>query len=216
MQIVRTIIVEDHFLVRIGLKNTFQTQHNNMLVDVVGEAGTISEFYELIESGIEADLVLLDIHLPDGTGVEIAHYINKNSINLKILALSAENSITMIEQVVAAKVGGFISKSCSADVLFSAIDSVMNNIEYYGKDIAALLHNVRIANIELDDTYFTPKELEVLKLAAEGFYSKEIGSKLSISAKTVSVHKTNIFKKLGINNSVELVKYAIRMGFVKA
>ncbi len=215
MKTVRIIIIEDHYLIRLGLRNTFLKEDFDLKVEVVGEAANAKQLYTILEEGLEADLLLLDIKLPDESGIEIAKRISIEYPYLKILILSAENSDEIIEQLLSVKINGFISKGGTPKELFRAIDSVTDGFEYYGKDIATLMHNIKVARIDFDESQFTTKEIAVIKLAAKGLYSKEIADELDMSPKTVSVHKSNIFRKLGINNTAELVRYAIKMGFVR-
>ncbi len=215
MRKVKVIIVDDHFLVRVGLRNTLISPNFGLDIEIVAEAGSMAEFYTLLDSGVEADIVLLDIVLPDGSGLDIARRLCDERPNLKILILSAESSDEVIRQMMEINIGGFISKGVTTAELSRAIDSVMDDIEYYGKDIARLMHSVKVSKSALNESNFTEKELEVLHLSAQGFYAKEIADQMGISPKTVSVHKSNIFKKLGINNSVELVTYALKMGLIK-
>ncbi len=215
MRKTRVIIVDDHFLVRLGLRQTLLSKDFGMEVEIVGEAGDAAQFYSLLSDGIQADIVLLDIRLPDESGIEIARRLNKEGNELKILILSAENSNEVIKQIASLDIGGFVSKHVSSNELCRAMESVIDGVEYFGRDIAKLLHNIKVANSDVNESIFTTKELDVLRLAAQGLYSKEIAEKLGMSPKTVSVHKSNIFKKLGINNSVELAHYAIKMGFIK-
>ncbi len=215
MEKIRVIIVDDHFLVRLGLNHTLTSKNFGLEVDIVGEAADATQFYALLRDGVIADLVLLDIRLPDESGIAIARRLIEEKSELKILILSAESSDDVIEQIAGLNIGGFISKGVNPQELRRAIESVLDGVEYYGKDIAKLMHNFKVAKSEVSDTQFTSKELEVLRLAAQGLYSKEIAEKLGMSPKTVSVHKSHIFKKLGINNSVELAHYALKMGFIK-
>ncbi len=215
MEKVKAIIVDDHFLVRVGLRNTLTSSGFGVDVEVVAEAASMAEFYDLLASGVDADIVLLDILLPDGSGLDIARRLCDERPDLKILILSAESSDEVIEQMMSINIGGFISKGVTTAELSRAIDSVMDDVKYYGKDIARLMHSVKVSKSALCESNFTDKELEVLRLAAQGAYAKEIADKMGISPKTVSVHKNRIFKKLGINNSVELVHYALKMGFIK-
>ncbi len=212
---IKIIIVDDHFLVRVGLRKTILASDFGLDIDIVAEAGDAAEFYSILESGIEVDMVLLDIRLPDESGIEIAKRLNAEYPDLKILILSAETDDDVIESIFELNVGGFVSKGVTPANLCRAIESVMDGVKYFGKDIALLMHNIKVAKSEVEDVVFTSKELEVLQLSAQGMYSKEIAEKLGMSSKTVSVHKSHIFKKLGINNSVELVHYALKMGFIK-
>ncbi|MDR2980472.1 MAG: response regulator transcription factor, partial [Bacteroidales bacterium] len=108
-----------------------------------------------------------------------------------------------------AGINGFISKRQSNTFdLINAINSVMNNEEYFGRDITALIYDIFIS--KKYDIPFTEREREIISICHKGLQSKEIAAQLNISAKTVENHKTNIFKKLGINNTVELVNWALK------
>ncbi len=215
MERIRVIIVEDHFLMRLWLRKTLTSKEFGMEVEIVGEAADAAQFYALLRDGVVADLVILDIRLPDESGIDIARHLKNEKSELKILIHSAENSNELIKQIITLKVGGFVSKGTNPKELRRAMESVLDGVKYFGKDIAKLMHNVKIAKSEVCETVFTNRELDILRLAAQGLYSKEIGEKLGMNPKTVNVHKSNIFKKLGINNSVELAHYALNMGFIK-
>ncbi len=215
MSKVKVIIVDDHFLVRVGLRNTLTAPNFGLDVEIVAEAASMAEFYALLDDGVDADIVLLDIVLPDGSGLDIARRLCDEYPAIKILILSAENSDEVIEKMMSINIGGFISKGATTVEIRRAIENIMDDVEYFGKDIARLMHSVKVSKSALCESNFTDKELEVLRLAAQGVYAKEIADKLGISPKTVSVHKNRIFKKLGINNSVELVHYALKMGFIR-
>ncbi len=217
MKKIRVILVDDHYLVRLGVRGTFATAPQHGLdIEIVGEAENAAQFYSLLEGGCEADLVLLDVFLPDSSGLEIAQQIYERAPHLKVLLLSAECNAGIANHLATAPINGYINKGSSPKELFCAIESVVSGESYYCKDMAALMHSINVAKGGNNNKgLFTPKESEVLQLAARGLYLKEIADKLGISDKTVSVHKSNIFKKLGINNTAELVTYAIKMGLVK-
>lgn len=212
---IKVIIVDDHFLVRAGLRNTLLAPNFGLNIDIVAEAASMAEFYQMLDDGLQADIVLLDIVLGDGSGLDIARRLCDDRPKMKILILSAESSDEVIEQMMKINISGFISKGVTSAELARAIDSILYGMEYYGNDIARLMHNVKVSKLAAGESYFTDKELEVLRYAAQGDYAKEIAEKMGISPKTVSVHKSHIFKKLGINNSVELVHYALKMGLIK-
>ncbi len=216
MKTIRVIIVDDHFLVRVGLRNTLEMKNDeDFQIEVVGEAANAKEFYALLEQGLEADIVLLDLNLPDETGGQIAKRIISSGSEMKILILSAENSHEMVGQLLDVEINGFIGKGGPPRELFRAIESICSGVNYYGKDMAALLHSIVVSKENVEEDIFTPTEFKVLKLAATGAYTKEIADELDMNVKTVSVHKTRIFKKLGINSNSELVLYAIKKGLIK-
>lgn len=207
---VKIVVVEDHPLVRIGLKTLFSKSEDKVLV--VGEVGSSAEFFKILENA-EADLVLLDIMLPDETGVEIASKLKKSHPDLKILILSAETDEDKILQLLNIGIDGFVSKSISSNELIEAIVCVAEGSEYYGKEISKIIRDLSIAKNNQTEK-LTERESDIVALCSQGYVAKEIASKLNISIDTVNTHKYNIFKKLGINNSVELVRYAIKHGII--
>lgn len=208
---VRVILVDDHLLFRIGLRAAFAQSAPQ--IKVVGEAGSAEEFFALLPT-VEADTVLLDIALPDRSGIEIARQLKEEYPQLKILILSAENDTQTVLTLLEVGIDGFVSKSVPVDELCHAIDYVTDGAEYFGRDIARIIHDVRISK-NIDQTAFTPREMEIIDMCAHGMSSKETATSLNISTKTIEAHKNNIFKKLGINSSVELVRYALQNGIVK-
>jgi DNA-binding NarL/FixJ family response regulator len=212
---IRVIIVDDHTLFRIGLRATLQSDDFN--IEVVGEAGCGKELFGVLKT-TPAHLVLLDINLPDMTGVEIARRLRSEYPDLKILAISAENSAKTVEDMIDANINGFISKQKSdARELSEAIHAVMNGVEYFGKDISAIIYDIYVAKkktVEISSE-FTEREKEIILLCSEGLLYKEIADRLGISFHTVNTHKKNIFQKLGINNTMEMVRYALKNGIIR-
>ena len=211
---VRVIIVDDHTLFRIGLRATFHPMYCN--IEVVGEADCGEALFNVL-ANTQADLVLLDINLPDMSGVEIAHRLRSDYPNIKILAISAENSAKMVETMINVGIHGFISKQKSdAHELSEAIYAVMNGLEYFGKDISSVIYDVYVAiKKKIDVTSdFTEREKEIILLCKKGLICKEIATHLGISFHTVNTHKKHIFQKLGINNTMEMVQYAMKNGII--
>ena len=207
---IRIIIVEDHYLFRAGITSVLSSVKDKY--DVVGEASTVAEFDALYEK-TDADLLLLDIRLPDGNGIDIARKLSEQQSSLKILVLSAENDPSTITNLLEAGINGFISKNAPSQELFTAIDYIMEDGDYFGKDISKLIRDIRVAKKSAKEP-FTDRENEIIALCSEGLTAKEIAEKMHINVATVNTHKNNIFKKLGINNSVELVIYAIKTGII--
>ena len=207
---IRIMIVEDHFLFRAGITSVLSSVKDKY--DVVAEASTVAEFNALYER-TDADLLLLDIRLPDGNGIDIARKLAEEKSSLKILVLSAENDPSTITNFLEAGINGFISKNAPSQELFTAIDYIIEDGEYFGKDISKLIRDIRVAKKSAKEP-FTDRENEIIALCSEGLTAKEIAEKMHINVATVNTHKNNIFKKLGINNSVELVIYAIKAGII--
>ena len=208
---IRIILVEDHQLFRLGLTSALSSIADKY--EIVGEAGTAEEFFEIINK-TPVDLVILDVHLPDKSGVQIAKELAGNGPAVKILVLSAENDAKAINALMEAGINGFISKNSSITEVMTAIDYIMDGAEYFGKDISKVIRDIKTARDSSRQENFTERENEIIELCSEGLTAKEIADKLNINVATVNTHKNNIFKKLGINNSVELVRYALKAGII--
>ena len=211
---IRAILVDDHELYRLGVTASIADLPD---ICIVGEAETGEEFFNLLAT-TPADIVLLDVMLPDISGVEIARRLKREHPAMKILAVSSENTAAVTQALLDVGIDGFISKRAGGTkVLASAIRSIMDGIEYYGKDIADIIYRIYVAKKRTAEvtSEFTEQEKNIINLCREGLLSKEIGIRLGISPRTVETHKTNIFKKLGINSTVEMLQYALKNGIIK-
>jgi DNA-binding NarL/FixJ family response regulator len=207
----KIIMVEDHQLFRLGISTALKSQPEKY--NVVGEASNAAEFFQIIET-TDADIVLLDIHLPDQSGIEIARKLIQLRPAMKILVLSAENDAETITKLIETGINGFISKNATMKELFIAINYIEEGAEYFGKDISKIIRDIKVAKKDGKEQ-FTERENEIIALCSEGLTAKEIADRMNINVATVNTHKNNIFKKLGINNSVELVIYALKNGIIK-
>jgi len=213
-KIIRVILVDDHSLFRMGLKAAFQNDYPDICV--VGEAEYGDDLFDLPELST-ADIVLLDINLPDTCGAKIAYRLRREYPSVKILAVSAENTEETVKSMLEAGIDGFISKrKGSPEELAEAIRSVVNDIEYYGRDISSIVFGVYVSKkkaTKISDE-FSEREHEIILLCKEGLLCKEIAIRLGISTSTVKTHKERIFQKLGINNTMEMVLYALKNGII--
>ena len=212
---IRIIVVDDHQLFRTGLKMTLQSACPDIVV--TGEADCGKTFFALLPS-TPADVVLLDIHLPDIGGAEIARRLRRDYPELKILAISCENSAETIQSMIEVGIDGFISKQNSdADELAAAVRTVASGLEYFGRDISTIILGVYVSKKKTTavTNEFTDRERDIILLCRDGLMVKEIADKLGISINTVNHHKKNIFQKLGINNTVEMVQYALKNGIIR-
>lgn len=204
------ILVEDHPLFRMGIKAALTA--NSDAIRIIGEADTGKSFYSLMVM-LNPSLVLLDIRLPDTGGVEIATWLRQRYPQVKILVLSSETNENTIVELVSVGIDGFISKQEPTSELILAIESVMSGIAYFGKDVSKIIHDISIAK-GTSPVQFTDRELEIIKLCAEETTGRKIAERLNISCRTVETHKANIFQKLGINSTVELIRYAVQTGII--
>jgi len=212
---ITAILVEDHEIYRLGLKTAFQNNYPD--IEIVAEAETGSEFFSLLKV-TSPDIVLLDIKLPDMSGVEIARRLKQEKPEMKILVISTEDAEETIRELVEIGIDGFISKrEGGVKAIVEAIHSIMRGLEFFGKDIANILYRVYVAKKRAaeETVVFSEKEKEIVELCSKGLQSKEIADRLNLSSRTIECHKTRIFRKLGINNTVEMVQYALKNGIIR-
>ncbi|MCL2290603.1 MAG: response regulator transcription factor [Bacteroidetes bacterium] len=212
---IKAILVDDHELFRLGVKTAIAKNYTD--IKIVGEAETGAGFFNLLKT-VQADIVLLDIILPDTTGIEIARRLKTEYPELKILAISAENTAEVVNQMLNIGIDGFITKRMGGVTeLVEAIRSIMAGFEFFGKDISEIIHRIYLTKkntVEVTNE-FTKQEQRIIELCHEGLLAKEIARQLEISPRTVETHKANIFLKLGINNTAEMVRYALKNGIIR-
>ena len=206
------MVVDDEALVRLGVK--FSLMNLAPDIHIVAEAGDVATAQSILKKGIHMDLVLLDIILPDGNGAEVAQVIREACPDTKILVVSIESSEEAVKNLVSIGIDGFISKQSGDLELVTAIRTVVDGYEYYGADVAKLIHSVQ-TSLRCNETMFTEREMEILKLCAQGLSAKQIGENLFLSHRTVEYHKQSIFQKMGFNSTSELILYAYKHGLVK-
>lgn len=211
MSWINVLLVEDQILTRMGISLALNNSSSHCRI--VAEAGSVSEAKELLKQLDNVDLVLLDLMLPDGNGIEIVQFLRSRGADTKVLVISADTTRENLLQLIDLGIGGFISKFADISTLEAAITSVYSGIEYYGKDIAEILHAVTTAKAQALDV-FTSRELDIMRYCAKGMSVKQISEELNISTRTVENHKNNIFKKLGFNSTAELINYVFEHGIV--
>ena len=213
---INIIIVDDHELYRFGIRASIESRHSTEF-RVVAEVGSGYELFAFLKT-ISADVVLLDIMLPDMSGIEIARRLKTEYPDLKILTISADNSLETVETMLEIGINGFVSKlNSNADTLAEAIRSVMQDLDYFGKDISDIIYKIYVAKKNTTEitSEFSEQEKRVIDLCHEGLPAKLIADRLNISTRTVDWHKSNIFRKLGINSTLEMVQFAVKKGIIR-
>jgi DNA-binding NarL/FixJ family response regulator len=213
----KIILIEDHPLFREGIKTILS---RNSRYEVIGEAGTGREGIRMA-SELQPDLVLLDLSLPDRRGLSLINDIIGSSPQTRILIVSMHSKIDHIVKSFQSGAMGYIVKESAADTLLAALETVLQG-DYYmdtsvsQKVVRKIAHIAPKKSIPEPCGYevLTPREQEVLALLAEGLNSIMVSEKLCISQKTVENHRTNIMRKLGLHNSIELVRYAAKIGLI--
>ncbi|HTX89202.1 MAG TPA: response regulator transcription factor [Bacteroidales bacterium] len=215
---IRIFLADDHDLVRDGLKALLGGIPD---IKIAGEAANGQELLDRLKSGTP-DLVVLDLSLPDISGIEIIRIVAKEYPEVKILVLSMHTGEEFVLSAVRAGAKGYVPKNTSRNELVEAIYSVYRGEEFFGKDISRILLKSYLRNNlepsqarERTAVTLSDREKEVIRLSAEGFSNSEIGEKLQISIRTVETHKNHVMKKLGLKSTVELVKFAIRSKLIE-
>lgn len=213
MNKIKIILVDDHQLVRDGIKSLISDSFG---IDIIGEASNSVELFKQLHQ-VVPDVILMDISLPNMSGIEITKILKKDYPKIKILMLSMYTSEDFIFNGLKAGINGYLPKNTTRDELLLAIEEVHNGREYFSKSISNIIlksfvNSAKYGNNANDDkmSILTKRETEILKLVVEGVSNQHIADQLFISIRTVETHKTSIMKKLELNNTIDLVKFAIK------
>ena len=202
---IRVLLVDDHPLMLMGIRSMLEGKPG---IEVVGTAGNGVEALEKA-AALKPDVMMLDIVMPGMDGIELSRRMRAEMPDTALLVLSSDTSLVTLEPLLDIGIDGFLPKTSDASAMLDAIRSVAEGYEYFGTDIARLIERISLAK-KASDSLFTPRELDVIRLSCKGLQYKEIAGQLGIKYLTVVTIKNNIFRKLGINNTVELVIYAVR------
>lgn len=211
------IVVDDHPLFREGLKSIIGriTQYK-----VVGEAGNGREALKLIKE-LKPDLVLVDMSLPDQTGIELTRKILEFSSTIRIVIVSMHSKADYIFKAFQAGATGYVVKESASEKLLQAIDNVLKG-DYFmdshvSKEVVRKLMGIQNKEQKITDAAFntlTPREQEIMILVAEGLTTNQISERLYISPKTVENHRSSIMRKLNLHNTIEVARYAVKLGLI--
>ena len=213
---IKLLMVDDHAVVRLGLRMLLENEED---IVIIGEAESASQ--ALIEiSRLKPDVVLMDIGLPDLSGIDATREIKSLWPEIAIVALTIHEDEEYFFKMLEAGASGYVPKRAAPEELITAIRAVANSEVYLYPSLAKLLVRDYLTTDQqqrAQDTLneLTPREREVLTHLAEGESNVEIGISLGISPKTVARHRENIMGKLNLHSRTDLVKYAIRKGIIE-
>lgn len=212
MEKVKTMIVDDHKVVRDGLKAVFEQATS---IEVIAEAGTAEDAIALLES-VKPDLILMDISLPGISGLKATLQIRQKFPDIKIIILTMLDQEAYVYEAIKAGATGYILKSSSTDDLIEAIITVNEGKAVIHPDATAKLLKefVTLSESQSREYGLSTREMEILHLLAEGKSNKDIGKDLWISEQTVKTHVSHIFEKMGTKDRTETVAKALRTGLV--
>lgn len=210
----RVLLVDDHRMVRQGLRFFLSTQPN---MTVVGEAATAEEALHLVDS-LHPDVVLMDIVLPNLSGIEAMHTINERYPEVSVIVLSAFVDTSKVVQAIQAGAAGYLMKDVDPQELAAAIQATRQGKLYLHPEAARRLAEAMRPDpdqYEPTPDILTERELEVLRLVTHGSSNQEISVQLNITLKTVKAHVSSILQKLGVENRVQAALYALRHHLVE-
>ncbi len=205
---IRVLLADDHKIMRQALRALLEREKG---IDVVAEAGNGQEVLDLAVR-FAPDLVIMDVSMPGLNGIEATKQLLARQPAIKVIALSAYSDRRFVVGMLEAGASGYIIKAAAGEELIRAIYSVQNNRHYLCPEVSVALGDAVSEQDKKGDVILGRREMEVLKLLAEGVRSPEIAARLNISPGTVEVHRRNIMHKLGLHSVAELTRYAIREG----
>jgi DNA-binding NarL/FixJ family response regulator len=210
---IKLAIADDHKLFRMGLINLLSEAKE---IDVVAQASNGDEAIQVAKE-FHPDIFIMDITMPVKNGIEATAAIAIEAPDVKVIAISMHSERSFIKGMLEAGAWGFLLKSCNYNQVLDAIKTVMSGKKYLDGEVTDVLINDYVGNTpreESGDDVLSKRELEILKLYAEGKSSQEIADILFISVKTVGTHKQNVLDKLNLSSTADLVKYALKKGMI--
>ena len=209
---IRVFITDDHEIYLEGLALLLNKQEG---IEVTGTATSGKELLGCVQKGLEADVLLLDVYLPDMPEEEIVQQIRAAYPDLRIVYLTLLRGTRYVHKLAKYNIQGYILKNASLDELLVALRSVHDGGRYFSKEIHIgdrdedFRNTITIEDRQIDEI-LSRRELEVLRLICKEYSNAEIAEKLFLSVSTVETHRKNLIAKLGVNNTVGLVKFALR------
>jgi DNA-binding NarL/FixJ family response regulator len=217
VQKIRVIIIDDHPLFREGLKTILNRKPR---YEVAGEAGSGHAGLRLVKK-LQPDLVLLDLSLPDTRGLDLIRDILRASLKTRILVVSMHSKIDYIAKAFQLGAMGYIVKESAAETLLNGVEHILKGNYYMdtsvSRQVVKKLAGLPVREMVSANTGYealTPREQEIMALLAEGMAISQVAEALFISPKTAENHRSNIMRKLDLHSSIELVRYAVKIGLV--
>lgn len=213
MKKTKVMIVDDHSLIREGLKQLLEFDGS---IEIVGEASNGVECLEKLDD-VNPEVLLLDINMPEKNGIEVLKEMKTKDSPIKVLILTVHNELEYLIEAIEIGVDGYILKDSQSAELKKAIQAVLEGENYIQPSLIPALNNQLVnRDIEKDKiNLLTNRELEVLIQVANGMFNKEIATNLNISERTVKNHISNIFKKIDVSDRTQAAVFAIKNNIIK-
>ncbi|MEP0265247.1 response regulator transcription factor [Dokdonia sp.] len=206
---IRILLVDDHELILDGLKSLIKVEKG---LEIVSTATNGIEALDRLRE-TQIDVVILDIDMPIMNGLEAAKRIREHYQQVKVLILTMHNDIKYIKAIIATGAHGYILKNRGKEELVTAIKVIISGEEYFGEAVTRSIINDMKDDEKKKEVRLTKREIDVLKLIADGKTTPQISKMLFIAPSTVETHRRNLLDKTGVINSKGLVKYAIEKGY---
>jgi len=215
---INIVLADDHVLVRNGIKSMLESDAD---IQVIGEAGNGVEALE-IASRLKPDILVLDIRMPEMTGLDAAAKLKNVAPDTKAVILSMHDSEDYVLQALDAGAYGYLLKDTDKNEFIKALKQVQSGSKYFSGAVSNVLANrllntkpVNKINVEVQDPYhLTRKEKEILHMVVDGKQNKQIADSLGKSVRTIETHRFNIMKKLGVNNAIDMVNKAVKENLI--
>jgi len=212
MSAIRLLLADDHVIIRDGIKLMLKKDPK---FEIVAEAGNGKEVIEFLNANPKSvDVILMDINMPEMTGIEAAEVVAERFSHVKVLALTMHAEETYITNMLKAGALGYILKESTTQDMVSAIVAVADGQKYYSNEVSVTMINSLMNEDKPKTSNLSEREIEVLGHIAAGSTNKEVGDILCISGRTVETHRRNILFKLELRNTAEMIRYAIENDLV--
>lgn len=215
-EVIRTLIVDDHYLVRDGLKAMLLSLRKDILIEVM-EANSGENALAFLDTS-DIDLIIIDYKMEGMNGAETIERILRFKPQIKILAISNYNEYKIISAMMDAGASGFVLKSIQPAQLLTAIQTVLSGKKYFCNEAAVIMIDAAEDNDKtkkVSQFKITEREIEILKLIVQGMTNVEIAKMLFLTRRTIDTHRQNLLKKMKVKNTAALVRLAVELNLVK-
>ena len=209
---IRAVVVDDHAVVRSGIKLLLDRERD---IDVVGEAGSAKDAIFTVRA-LKPDVILLDVVMPGESGIEVLPKLLKESAETKVLVLSMQDDPSYVREAFAAGASGYVLKEAADEEVVAAVREIADGGRYVHPVLGARMVTAEAgARAAAEADPLSEREREVLRLLALGHTNQEIAKMLYISVRTAETHRAHIMQKLGFSTRAELVRYALSHGLLE-
>lgn len=215
MKPIRVFLVEDHNIVRNGIRTLLERQAD---IEIADEAETVTEAVDKLRSGVQVDIILSDINMPDLSGLDLLNIVRPEFPHIRIIMLTMLDHENYIKQTITAGASGYLLKNIDIEQMLFAIRHISGGGRYICSEIVFEMLKKQLnspaESVTGQVVDLSQREEEVLHLIADGFTNQEIADKLFTSRRTVEGHRQNLLEKTGTKNTATLIRYAIRNNII--